>query len=54
MRNSIVWKFVSPPTDNQNETKLKCHLVKGKWFAKKKKKLLDNGFMFPSNTSLYL
>lgn len=55
MRNLIVWEFISPPKDNQKETKLKYHLVKGKCFTKKeKKKLLDSDFVFPSNTSLYL
>lgn len=38
MRNLIVWEFISPPTDNQKETKLKYHLVKGKCFTKKEKK----------------
>lgn len=38
MRNSIGWKFVSLPRDHQKEAKLKWHLVKGKWFAKKEKK----------------
>lgn len=59
MRNSIVWKFASPPTDKQKETKLKQHLVKGKCFAKrrnkkKKKNLWDDDFVFPTNTSLCL
>lgn len=56
MRNSIVWKCVSLPTDNQKEAELKCHLVNGKWFAKKenKKKALDSDFMFHSNTNLYV
>lgn len=55
MRNSIGWKFVSLPRDHQKEAKLKWHLVKGKWFAKKEKKkakTLDNDFMFHSNISL--
>jgi hypothetical protein len=30
MRSLIVWKFASPPTDKQKETKLKYHLVKEK------------------------
>lgn len=38
MRNLIVWEFISPPKDNQKETKLKYHLVKGKCFTKKEKK----------------
>lgn len=43
MRNSIGWKFVSLPRDHQKEAKLKWHLVKGKWFAKKEKKNKNTG-----------
>ena len=42
MRNLIVGKFASPPTEKQKETKLKHHLVKRKMIFREKKTLLDN------------